>query len=124
MFFCEAYAEGLRLEFGDRLKVLMAAQPPLEQTLMGQVLVATKGYEDEKQAYMAVKELTFMFNRMNPRDAAKHLQWLLRHAQYRGTDVRLSTSDLYDPIPIRVPYPNFVGTGKPCSRFNGRAIST
>ena len=50
MFFCEAYAEGLRLEFADHLQVLMAAQPPLEQTLMGQVLVATKGYEDEKQA--------------------------------------------------------------------------
>ena len=49
-FFCEAYAEGLRSEFADSLKDLMAAQPPLEQTLTGQVLGATKGYKDEKQA--------------------------------------------------------------------------
>lgn len=44
-----------------------------------------------------------MINHMNPGDEAKHFQWLLQHALYRGTDVRLSTSDLYDPIPIKVP---------------------
>ena len=45
-----------------------------------------------------------MINHMDPGDEAKHVQCLLRHFHYRGIDIRLSTSDLYDPIPIRVPY--------------------